>query len=605
MCGIGGALSPTQELHPLLPLILEDQKPRGPDYSSLVNLSADNLEISLTHNRLAVLDLSELSNQPFVDPASRACVVFNGEIYNFKELRAELEASGETFTTTGDTEVLLRAVVRWGPQALNKLNGMFAFAIWFPHTRTLMLARDRFGVKPCYFINRPNKFAFASNTTALAKFFEPNLNYDYLSRGISYNLYEDAKGSSPFHEIHSLPPGHYLEVGRDTFKLHPYYEFPERVIQENAIVSTRTHAQLVQDVEEALRSAVELRLRSDVPVTLSLSGGLDSALIARFAKDHLGKPFDVFSFGHPEERVSEAGAARQCAEYLGLKTNFVRILDNELPEIFERTLHDQGAPFAHPSVMAQNQVFKTMRAHGYKVALGGQGADEVFMGYRKFQFFHLKEVMRNGNWLGVPQAAAGLAAMVLADVPSLPQVWHYRRRYQNMRPNSSPFRDTHFEQVLDMRMSSYKNLQDRQIADVGFASLLTLLRYEDRNSMGHSVETRMPFLDYRVMELGSALPYQLKLHHGYGKWILRVIADRQIPRKIAWQRSKKAFSLDPHRWLKVGLGQHIESKVRANFSKLKEVFSHTQIDILADSRNFRDPKNFPLLVTAYWLADRV
>lgn len=605
MCGIGGALSRSRDLEPLMPLILKDQMRRGPDHQSQLTLDQDDLTISLAHNRLAILDLQDRSNQPFVDLKSGACIVFNGEIYNYREIRADLLSLGETFNTESDTEVLLRAILRWGRNAYARLNGMFAFAVWNPKTKTLTLARDRFGVKPCYYLNRNHQFAFASTPNALARFFQPKFDPAYLSRGILYNLYENEEGSAPYEDIRALPPGHILEVTHDRFELIEYYNFRRSVELETERTLGMSREKMQTDLEERLRSAVELRLRADVPITVSLSGGLDSGLIARFAMDQLGKPMDVFSYGSPEVRGSEAWHSKLTADSIGHKIHHVDIADHQLVEVFERTLHHQGAPFAHPSVMAQNQVFEAMRAHNYRVSLGGQGADEVFMGYRKFQFFHIKDLIRNSNWMGMPRAVAGLAAMVLADTSIYQILKLYRRRYLQLGRYHSPFRDTHSSETLDMRMSGYRDLQDRQLADVGFASLLTLLRYEDRNSMGHSVESRMPFLDYRVIEFGSALPYQTKLRLGYGKYILRMIADKRLPKAIAWKRSKQAFSLNPSHWLKNGLGQHLQSGIRPHLPKLNDVFADASMEILKNNSSYRNPKHFPLMVTAYWLGSKL
>lgn len=605
MCGIGGALSRGRDLEPLMPLIIEDQKARGPDYSSQINLTTEDLRISLAHNRLAILDLQDRSNQPFVDLATGASIVFNGEIYNYREIRADLLTLGETFRTESDTEVLLKAVLRWGPEAFVRLNGMFAFAAWNPKTKTLLLARDRFGVKPCYYINRAREFAFASTTSALARFFEPEIDFDYLARGVLYNLYENQLGSSAYKEIRSLPPGHFLEVSENKFQISSYYNLRDEVDNLADRIQSLSADKLERELEERLYSAVNLRLRADVPITLSLSGGLDSGLIASLMREQLGQPFEAFCYGSPEIRGSEALLARSTANHLGLSLSFANIENHELGEVFDRTLKAQGAPFAHPSVMAQNQVFSAIRKSGYRVSLGGQGADEVFMGYRKFQFFHIKDLIRSRNWLGLPRAVAGLAAMVLADSQTLRQTLLYRKRYLSLSPRSSPLKDAHSLETLDMRMSSYENLRDRQLADVGFASLMTLLRYEDRNSMGHSIESRMPFLDYRVIEFGSAISSKQKLRLGYGKWILRKIADKRLPRTVVWRRSKKAFSLNAEKWLADGLGSHIQAGVEPRLGLLADVLSDSSIELLKDPRSYLNPKNFPLMVTAYWLGSQL
>ncbi|MGE0526036.1 MAG: asparagine synthase (glutamine-hydrolyzing), partial [Bdellovibrionales bacterium] len=397
MCGIGGAiereLAYPSNYEPLLSLILKHQQPRGPDHAARVEISREKLSISLTHNRLAILDLTDDSNQPLIDPETGSCIVFNGEIYNFIELRQELQALGVRFFTQGDTEVLLKVYLQWGKAGLNKLNGMFAFAIWDPRHQKLILARDRFGVKPCYYLNNPVRFAFASTTTALAKFFEADHSMAYLARGVTYNLYEADSDSSPFANIHSLAPGHILEVSLDSVRAEPFYSLESEVQQEREKLAGMSDLQLIARLEDLLHSAVHLRLRSDVPVTISLSGGLDSALLASFMIQESNRPDIAFTLGKPGDRGGEADLALRSAKHLGLGLRFVEIDADKICDLFERTLTAQGAPFAHPSVMSQNRVFEEMSTHGFRVSIGGQGADEVFLGYRKFQFFHLRELL--------------------------------------------------------------------------------------------------------------------------------------------------------------------------------------------------------------------
>lgn len=603
MCGIGGTISRNRELGPIIPLIISDQKKRGPDFSSHVSLSAENLEINLAHNRLAILDLTDESNQPFVDPKTGACIVFNGEIYNYKEIREQLFLLGDTFQTTGDTEVLLKAFLRWGNDVFNKLNGMFAFAVWSPKTQTLTMGRDRFGVKPCYYVYRDGQLAFASNTTALARFFKLSNDYEYLAHGLIYNLYEDAEGSSPFEEICSLPPGHFLEFQAEKLRIQRWYNLAEAVETERERIRSFSDEQILTKLEERLRSAVQLRLRSDVPVTISLSGGLDSALLASLSRVELRRELEAFTFGTLDDPRSEALLATESADRLGIKMNYVDAPIKDLPEIFERTLKAQGAPFAHPSVMAQNRVFEEMHKKGYRVSLGGQGADEGFMGYRKFQIFYLRDLIRRRQWLSVPGVGMGIMALLASDVGGLQRLLLYKNRYSKATENYTPFRGVKSSQ-MKLGIDGYKNLSERQIADVGFASLCTLLRYEDRNSMGHSVESRMPYLDYRVMELGLALPNRLKIRRGYGKWILRRMADNRLPPQIINNRSKAAFSMDASEWLNGSLGEYIRAGIQPRISSISNVLSDRAIEILKNDSSYFEAKYFPLLVTGYWLANQ-
>ncbi len=604
MCGIGGAISRSDELNPLMPLIIEGQHRRGPDFNSQINLSVLDVRIALAHNRLAILDLTESSNQPFVDPSTGACIVYNGEIYNYRELREELTALGENFITRGDTEVLLKSFLRWGPDFYQKINGMFAFAVWNPLTETLTLARDRFGVKPCYYYNRNNQFAFASTTQALARFFNPKPSNEYMSHGILYSLYEDTHGTSPYDEIQSLPPGHVLELKGPSVNIRQVYSLPDRLMPELDALDFEKALKLT---DETLRSAVEVRMRSDVPITLSLSGGLDSALIASYARELSSQKFQAFSFGALGDAESESALASLTAKHLGIELHHVDLPLNRVCDTFEKVLFDQEAPFADPTVLAQNRVFEAMNRSGLRVSLGGQGADEVFMGYRKFQFFYLKELLKQNNYSRAMSVGLGIARMLASDSKLLKEMFQQRSRYKKAAVYESPFRDHSLNEKFALRLRNYPDLRSRQMADVGFASLLTLLRYEDRNSMGHSVESRMPFLDYRMIELGSSLSTEHKVKNGYGKFILRELARRRgLPKAIAFTRAKRAFSNNSSLWLNEGgLASHIESGVHAQLTKLQEVFNDSTMSLLRDPRTYRDPSQFSLVVTANWLARTV
>lgn len=604
MCGIGGVISIDPDLKGVVPLILNDQRARGPDSSAMMHLDRGELHIVLGHNRLAILDLTNDSNQPFVDPDTGAYIVFNGEIYNYLELKQQLLAEGHQFRTASDTEVLLKAFLHWGPGALRKFNGMFAFAVWDPRSQQITLARDRFGVKPCYYFQSSNRFAFASTTSALAGFLKLQPNLSYLFHGVTSGLYEDADGSAPFQEMRSLPPGHYLTFDGKNSRIDQFYSLEDRVMAEIDLQGGMSTEERLERLDEVLRSAVKLRLRSDVPVTLSLSGGLDSALLGSYIREISTDRQDVFTFGCPTDSNSEATLASESARKLGFNLHFATLAPERLVEQFERTLDAQGAPFAHPSVVAQNRVFELMHDHGFKVSIGGQGADEVFMGYRKFQFFNLSDALRAHDLKRAFPAAWGLALMLKSELGSFSSLFAFIRRYVRKPDSTEIFMGSAIEPFA-LGFGAFASLRDRQIADMGYASLSTLLRYEDRNSMGHSVESRMPFLDYRVVELGLALSAHEKVCHGYGKWILRRLAEKRLPDRIVHSRSKLAFALSTNKWLNHGLGEHLYQEVNSRISRLDGILSPACIERLKQRSTYADPSAFALMVTSYWMASRI
>lgn len=604
MCGIGGTVSPYFDHGPLIPLILEDQRNRGPDYSKSLVLDQGSLRVLLAHNRLAILDLSENSHQPFIDPKTGACLVFNGEIYNYLELRRELQVAGEHFTTSGDTEVLLKAFLHWGGACFGRLQGMFAFAVWDPRTKKLTVARDRFGVKPFHYFYQPDIFAFASNLGALAEHFSLRPNLEYLARGVALQLYENQQDILPYEGLHSLPPGHYLELANNRINIRRYYDLSSAVACETEILQSLDENKTMLRLEERLRNAVRLRMRTDVPLTLSLSGGLDSALLASFIVEQGHHVFEAFNFGSADEQGTEGPAAQAVAERLGLKLNFVQIAPNQICETFEKTLDAQGEPFGNLSVLAQYAIYEKMRTAGYKVSIGGQGADEAFMGYRKFQLFNFQAALRERAWARMPDAAGSLAKMLLWHWRDLGEVRRSGQRYFGKRKHKTPFKNLN-NQLFSVGFSDFTSLLERRQAELGFASLSTLLRYEDRNSMGNSIENRLPFLDHHVVETGLALPAEQNIRSGYGKWILRRLGKNRLPRSVTSNQIKLGFQFDPKKWLQMGLGKHLYQGVQRYMPLLSDIMSPDALRTLKEEQSFYKSKNIPLLVTAFWVGSRI
>lgn len=600
MCGIGGIHGGSDHQN-LVRQILSMQSNRGPDDQSEWRDSANVL--SLCHNRLAILDLNERSNQPFLDSETGAAIVFNGEIYNFKELRAELERESIRFSTTSDTEVLLRGFLKWGTNLLPKLNGMFAFAIWTPRNRELFICRDRFGVKPLYYYHRDGQFAFASQARPLAKHFGCGVNFNYLARGMRWNLYDGLVNDSAYENIYQVPAGHYSILKDQDLKFTQFYNLSERV----ALLTEKNRSISLEDAKAEslalLRSGLQLRLRSDVPVTISLSGGLDSGLIAALMRKEMMGPIRAFVFGDPEQSDSEARLARESARRNDITPEFVPFDESQLVETFLETLMAQGAPFAHPSVLAQNLVFKHIHRAGYKVSLGGQGADEAFAGYRKFQLMMLKEQARNKSIGGLLSNGLGTALTMGSEIFSHNRYLHFFKRY--VKNPSHPFQTAEEPRESGLFSGFENTLRGRQIFDMAGGSLSTLLRYEDNNSMAHSVESRMPFLDYRLVEFGLSLPASLKVHGGFGKWVLRHAAEGLLPEDLIWTRNKKAFSADYNKWMKVGLSVYFKDQYSKHESKLKNILSLETREVLSDAKNFESANHFALLSTIVWLGQEI
>lgn len=566
MCGIAGLfstkLNQTASNNNLISAILESQHSRGPDNRSQQSYHFNNAELILGHNRLAILDLDKRANQPFSDPNNNISLVFNGEIYNYIEIRQELQAMGYEFITTCDTEVVVNSFLAWGIDCLNHFNGMFAMAIYDKRDQSLWLVRDRFGIKPLYYYYYANQLIFASSSNVIAKHLglEPNL--AYVSRGLHYWFYDDNTDATAYNNLYQVPAGMHLKFHIDRQaniikQEHHYYDFQTKVTSLQQAYSDQPISELLEATQANAARAIQHRLRADVPVGVSLSGGFDSSYIAaKAAKLH---PNIIgFTFGHPDQKKSEGPLVAELARHTGINVNYISPTKKELLDAFWYTLNVQDSPFASCSIVAQNLVYRTAQQHGVKVILGGQGGDEGFLGYRKFFLFHLKSLLKKRDYPASLKFITNIVRLIPGELGALPTYWQLRHRYLKHNQHE-PRLNLPLSAPVNLFADPSKPLFYRQIADITQYSLPTLLRYEDRNSMSHSIESRLPFLDYQLLENACALPVDMKIKHGYGKWVMRELAQGVIPDSIRLARYKRGFDVPTKLWIDAGLGQSIRS----------------------------------------------
>jgi asparagine synthase (glutamine-hydrolysing) len=568
MCGIAGRITMGggEEAEAFVARVVASQRARGPDAEAVARLAGpEPWSVVFGHSRLAIIDLSPAANQPLWDAGRRFCLTYNGEIYNYPELRDALRALGHGFTTSSDSEVVLTAFAAWREGAFARFNGMFALALYDRADQAVWLARDRFGVKPLLYHVTPTRLDFASSARVLAR--EAGLGPDlgYLARGVHDWMYESDDGRSQYADVRALPGGHValVRAGGDRLTLteRRYYDLRARVSERAGQLAGAEPPVMEEQVRATLASAVAVRLRADVPVALSLSGGLDSAVVGALAREATSNAVRAFSFAHPNATNSEAEAVAAIVARADLAVRWVWPAPGELADLWNQALAAQDAPFAHASVLAQRAVFRAAHAEGLKVLLGGQGGDECFMGYRKFQWFRLRRLWTNRRIAAAVAMAGSLAPALAADLPEVRTYWHSLARYRRRRPAGALDLPVPGGDVLGFDPEAPP--WERQAVDVLRASLPTLLRYEDRNSMGSSIESRLPFLDYRLVELGLALPEAMKLHRGYGKWVVRRALADHLPRKVVWARNKRGFSVNLAAWVRGGLGRFLRDQLES------------------------------------------
>lgn len=610
MCGIAGVFLPNKDNESALShnitkikKILVSQHSRGPDTQQLECIESANHYLLLGHNRLSIVDLHQNSNQPMWSETKRFCIAYNGMLYNYPELREKLIRRNYTFYSEGDTEVILNAFIEWGIAACNLFNGMFAIVLYDKLEEKLYLIRDRFGIKPLFYAQFEDKLYFASTSAELASQLQLQPNLAILAQGLHYWCY-DSQTITVYHGLSMVAPSEVITVDyKNGWQItsQKYYSLSDQVAEKISLLRQESTNSLIEKIEYYLTDAIKIRLRADVPIGISLSGGVDSATIASLAKKELIQ-LNAFSFGSPEDVLSEASLTKKTAEKLGIALHFVSPSAQEKRSIFWQTLKLQDAPFPNFSIAAQNAVFNYASQLGIKVMLGGQGGDEIFMGYRKYFLFYLQKLVHEKKYFPALFFLSKLLPTMITEVNKLKTYFYHRHRYGNNNIND---RWQNFVPKISLTANPNQPLWQRQYQDIYNFSLPTLLRYEDRNSMGNSIESRLPFLDYRLVELALALPETLKLHKGYNKWVLRKLCQPYIPQEISFSRVKRGFDVDSKGWVTSGIGDSLRGTLKSNSSMLKQFGLADQVDnLFTDQRLSSQPFVLAECITLAWLAEK-
>lgn len=566
MCGIAGiiTLETDESLAHRLDLMVKAQAHRGPDGEGRWLGEVGRMGVAVGHSRLAIIDLSEGGAQPYVSRDGRYVLTYNGEIYNYRELREELVREGVEFQTESDTEVLFHALIRWDEGALPKLNGMWAFALLDSKRGTMLLSRDRFGIKPLYLYRGKRGLLFASEIKALLagtrERFQPNLKV--VARYLNQALL-DAQSDTFFTGIEALPPGHFLKVNLAAgypFKFVPrrYWSLPE---QDSF---TGTEDERIETVRETFVDAVRLRLRSDVAVGVLLSGGVDSSSIAAAMHRILGSRADLrlLSAVSDDPRFDEQPFINRMGAHLGCQVTKVplRFGPQECFDLLGQVVYANDEPVGSLSNVAHYLLMREAKRFGVTVVLSGQGADEILCGYRKFLGFYLESLVRTGH----PLKATGVFLGFLRQRTTLSQLSlsEAKRYLPAMRRLSGPdirgsaLRECEF--ALNVGLNG-ENLITRQARDVESFSVPALLHYEDRMSMAWSREIRVPFLDYRLVNMLLPLEPAWKLRQGWTKWIFRKAMEPYLPPEVAWRKDKQGFVNPQSEWFKRELRDEVRN----------------------------------------------
>ena len=553
MCGIGLVLqSHADAAHMVrrLEALQSVQSHRGPDGSGqlVINTPRGGL-LGLAHQRLSILDLTQRASQPMQSACGRYVLSYNGEIYNYRELAAELGLEQSSEGAWGDTAVLLAALVRWGVQALPKLNGMWAFVFVDRVCNTALVCRDRFGVKPLHWALHSDTLFIASEVKGILAMSGQRfgLNLDSVAQHVTQSL-ANTSHATFFCGIESFPPASYAllnlsqPVG-DALDFKRYWWHPYERMDTVAAPSDP------DQLRDLLADAVRLRLRSDVPCGLLLSGGLDSSSILALAKQQ-GIALHILSAISSDAQSNEEYWINQIARHCQIVPTRIKIDDTPqsfLDELQEATwFNDQ--PLSGLSMIAHRRLMAAAHQAGIVVLLSGQGSDEQLGGYNKFLYFYLRECLQKGE---ITRAGALLwncfqRGTVIGEF-KLSEAKRYLPRWSSHRQAHIGQRLVSAQIVPTYQQLSYA---EREWRDVASLSLPLLLHSEDRMSMSFGREIRLPFLDYRLVELLAGISAAQKFNGGWPKWPLRQAMRDVLPSSIAWRRDKKGFNIPEALWLK-------------------------------------------------------
>ena len=506
-------------------------------------------DLLLAHRRLSIFDLSSAGHQPMRDPAGNL-LIFNGEVYNFFELRDELRAKGHAFHTGTDTEVILAAYREWGPACLSRFNGMWTMVLYDPAQRKILLSNDRVGIKQVYRFGNSQEWMLASEIKAIRHAFSRQLHVDKdLAEFFLQNSTLDTSTATLFQEVQRLPAGHYSHAAPDESpSFQPFWKLP----------SGKSRHRSLQDAAAELRhlldDAIRLRMRADVPWGTTLSGGLDSSAIVYIAhalrkQEGLSGPINTFTASFPEQEGDETKHVRTIERDLGTHARYCQPLEEFGFEDFKRFLHHQDQPVTSTSMYAQWSVMKLVghsevNGQRIKVLLDGQGGDELFGGYHHHVYKLGRDLILRGKFGAYKQLVRDFCALKGKDPEQVKKFMQddvklYLKLKAGGKMPGPP---------ENLAWNKARSLREVLRLDLQSWVMPNLLRYEDRSSMAFGIESRLPLLDYRIIEFAFQLPDRYKIHEGWQKAVLRE-AVPELPDSIRYRKDKKGFTTPQKDWV--------------------------------------------------------
>lgn len=601
MCGIAGIYNSSKKVIEFeVSSMLEKIKHRGPDNTGVYTHN----NLGLGHVRLSIIDLDPRSNQPMVSQCGRYIIVFNGEVYNFKEIRRKLKSLGINMRTNSDTEVVLEAFVLWKEKSFLHLNGMFSFCIFDDQKKELFLVRDRFGIKPLYFLKSENNIVFASEIKAILTYNPKkySINKSVLQKFLWYG--NSTNNQTMFEGIEKLPPAHFLKVDSNfTYNINSYWDFED--IPKNFENENENEKDVISNIRSLLKKAVERQLVADVPVGVFLSGGIDSSAITAFAAKQIpGLETYSVEFDFNRGGNSELELARLVAAKYGTKHHEIKIEGGDIKKIVELLAYQHDEPFADSANIPLYLLSQKVKGN-LKVVLQGDGGDEIFGGYRRYKllsYLRLMKVLSNFN-KGIElipfKGHLHQRIVRLLDIFNRPddQVMGLLLTSENIKRSPSKFLSqdwkNHIKNISPFEDYTYWNnrfekedlLQKLLWTDCKNILPNTYLEKVDKSTMLNSLEVRVPFLDYELTSYVMGLPSKLKLKNGTKKYLLKKALEGLVPDKILYGR-KRGFGVPYDYWLDTALNSFAKDVIFNGPVKDTGIF-----DLEAISKAFDEQKN--------------
>ncbi|RZV12659.1 asparagine synthase (glutamine-hydrolyzing) [Aliarcobacter butzleri] len=553
MCGISGIINKNSlkvernEIQKINDLISH----RGPDDEGFYF----EKNFAFGHRRLSILDLSSDGHQPmyYLD---RYVITYNGEVYNYLEIKDELMKDGYRFTSHTDTEVILASYDKWGKDCVCKFNGMWAFAIYDKEKEIIFCSRDRFGVKPFYYTQVKDKFVFGSEIKQLIEFYgnryvNKDILLDYLVIGL-----EEHTNKTFFENIYKLEQSHNLiyDLKTNDFEIKRYYD-----IEFKDKLNRLDEKDSINFLSKKLEDSINLRLRSDVKVGTCLSGGLDSSSIASIAsKKYFEKTNEKFIAIHAksiEDETDESFYAKEVAQFCNLDIKIVEPKLEEITKYIDEVIYTQEEPFGSPSIFMQYFVMKKAREIGCTVMLDGQGGDETLLGYERYYPAYLLSLnsfdMIKGFFSSSKNSKLSLKQLIQYFI----YFTNTKIRLMYLKKKNNFIKSKYFDflniNIIKENSKNYLDIFNLQKIEILKTQMPHLLKYEDKNSMRNSIETRLPFVDYTFLETALSVKNKLKIQDGWTKYILRKVVENILPKNIVWRKNKFGFEAPTKNWIEV------------------------------------------------------